>query len=150
VSLYGEVQKEVLEATLEVEYGIAVEFRETTTVCIERPVGTGEVLEVLHAKTKTNVTGKSSPTSSNPFLATAGLRIDPAPVGSGVEFLLDVDVRFVPIYIYKTVDAFVDLMAQYVREALREGLFGWQVTDCTVTMTDCGDDRDGHARRPGP
>jgi len=29
-------------------------------------------------------------------------------------------------------------MAQYVREALREGLFGWQVTNCTVTMTDCG------------
>jgi len=138
VSLYGEVQKEVIGATLETDYGIGVEFRETTTVYTERPVGTGEVLEVLHAKTKTNVTGKSSPTSSNPFLATAGLRVDPAPIGSGIEFRLDVDVRLVPIYIYKTVDAFIDLMAQYVREALREGLFGWQVTNCTVTMTDCG------------
>jgi ribosomal protection tetracycline resistance protein len=29
-------------------------------------------------------------------------------------------------------------MAQYVRETLQEGLFGWQVTDCAVTMTDCG------------
>ena len=29
-------------------------------------------------------------------------------------------------------------MAQYVREALREGLFGWQVTDCVVTMTASG------------
>jgi ribosomal protection tetracycline resistance protein len=29
-------------------------------------------------------------------------------------------------------------MAQYVRETLQEGLCGWQVTDCTVTMTDCG------------
>jgi ribosomal protection tetracycline resistance protein len=95
-------------------------------------------LEVLRAKTKTNVTGNSSPTSSNPCLATLGLRVDPAPIGSGVELRLDVDVRLVPIYIYKTVDAFIDLMAQYVREALREGLFGWQVTDCTVTMTNCG------------
>jgi ribosomal protection tetracycline resistance protein len=29
-------------------------------------------------------------------------------------------------------------MEAYVREALAEGLFGWQVTDCLVTMTDCG------------
>ena len=138
VSLYGEVQKEVIGATLETEYGIGVEFRETTTVHVERPVRTGEALEVLHAKTKTNVTGKSSPTSSNPFLATAGLRVDPAPRGSGIEFRLDVGVRLVPIYIYKTGEAFIDLMSQYVNETLREGLLGWQVTDCIVTMTDCG------------
>ncbi|MBA2383408.1 MAG: TetM/TetW/TetO/TetS family tetracycline resistance ribosomal protection protein [Actinobacteria bacterium] len=138
VSLYGEVQKQVIGATLAGDYGIDVEFQETTTVYIERPVGTGEVVEVLHAKTKTNVTGKSSPTSSNPFLATVGLRVDPAPIGSGIEFRLDIDVRLVPIYIYKTVAAFIDLMAKYVREALREGLFGWQVTDCTVTVTECG------------
>ena len=43
-----------------------------------------------------------------------------------------------PIYIYKTVDTFVDHMEQYVRETLQEGLFGWQVTDCTVTMIDSG------------
>jgi len=138
VSLYGEVQKEVIGATLEDDYGIGVEFRETTTVHIERPVGTSEVVEVLYAKTKTNVTGKSSPTSSNLWPATLGLRVDPAPIGSGIELRLDVDVRLVPIYIYKTVDVFVDLMAQYVREALGEGLYGWQVTDCTVTVTDCG------------
>ena len=29
-------------------------------------------------------------------------------------------------------------METYVREALTEGLAGWQVTDCLVTMTDCG------------
>ncbi|MGI9110861.1 MAG: GTP-binding protein, partial [Gaiellaceae bacterium] len=138
VSLYGEIQKEVIQATLANDFALDVGFSETTTICIERPVGTGEVLEILHAKTKTNVTGKSSPTSSNPFLATAGLRVEPAPRGSGVEFRLDVDVRLVPIYIYKTVNGFIDLMTQHVHEALQEGLFGWRVTDCTLTMTDCG------------
>jgi ribosomal protection tetracycline resistance protein len=29
-------------------------------------------------------------------------------------------------------------MEQYVRETLEEGLYGWQVTDCRVTMWDCG------------
>ena len=138
VSLYGEVQKEVIQATLADDYGIDVEFRETTTICIERPAGTGEAGEVLFAKTKTNVTGNCSPFSSNPFPATVGLRLEPAPIGAGIEFRLDIDVRLVPHYIYKTVDAFVDQMGQYVRETLREGLFGWQVTDCTVTMIDSG------------
>jgi ribosomal protection tetracycline resistance protein len=138
VSLYGEVQKEVIQETLAVEYGIQVGFHETSTICIERPLGPGEAGEVLYARTKTNVTGNSSPLSSNPFLATVGLRLDPAPIGSGIEFRLDVDVRLVPIYIYKTVDAFVDHMARYVRDTLQQGLFGWQVTDCTVTMIDCG------------
>jgi ribosomal protection tetracycline resistance protein len=138
VSLYGEVQKEVIQETLATEFGIEVDFRETTTICIERPSGTGESVEVLYARTKTNVTGNCSPSSSNPFLATMGLRLDPEPIGSGIKFQLAVDVRLVPIYIYKTVDTFVDHMEQYLRETLEEGLFGWQVTDCTVTMIDSG------------
>jgi ribosomal protection tetracycline resistance protein len=39
VSLYGEVQKEVIEATLAEEYGLRVGFRETTTICIDRSWG---------------------------------------------------------------------------------------------------------------
>jgi ribosomal protection tetracycline resistance protein len=34
VSLYGEVQKEVIQATLAGDFGIDVGFRETTTVCV--------------------------------------------------------------------------------------------------------------------
>jgi ribosomal protection tetracycline resistance protein len=138
VSLYGEVQKEVIQATLEREYGVEVEFRETSVIHIERLTGSGRALEILQSKTKSNVTGKSSPTSSNPFLATLGLRVDPAPAGSGVEFRLDVDARLVPMYIYRGVDGFREQMARYVREALGEGPFGWRVTDCTVTLNDCG------------
>jgi ribosomal protection tetracycline resistance protein len=138
VLLYGEVQKEVIGATLARDYGIETDFHETTTVCIERPIGKGEALEVLRAATHSNVTGKSSPHSSNPFPATLGLRIEPASIGSGIELRMDVDVRLVPLYIYRTVGTFIDHMRQYVREALEEGLFGWQVTDCIVTITDCG------------
>ncbi len=138
VSLYGEVQKEVVQATLSHEYGLEVDFRETTTICIERLLGTGEAVEILHAKTTSNVTGKSSPYSSNPFPATLALRIEPSAVGSGIEFRIGVDARLVPIYVYKGIDAFIDSMAHYVRDTLQDGLFGWRVTDCTVTMTDCG------------
>jgi ribosomal protection tetracycline resistance protein len=125
VSLYGEVQKEVIQATLAGDFGIEVTFRETTTICIERPVGSAQAAELLGA-------------SGNPFPATLGLRVDPAPPGSGVAFRLDVDIRSVPMYVYKTVGNFAAMMTQYVTMALRQGPFGWQVTDCTVTMTECG------------
>ncbi|HSI98683.1 MAG TPA: translation factor GTPase family protein, partial [Gaiellaceae bacterium] len=117
VSLYGEVQKEVIETTLAEGFGLEVAFRETTAICIERPVGTGEAVELLYD-------------DENPFSATLGLRVEPAPAGPGVDVRLDVDPRTVPLYIYGTAERFRELMARYVREALREGLCGWVVTDC--------------------
>jgi ribosomal protection tetracycline resistance protein len=118
VSLYGEVQKEVVQATLAEEYGLDVTFRETTPLCIERPVGTGTAVEY----------DKKDP---NPFLATVGLRIDPAPAGSGVEFRLEVELGSMPYAFFKAVE-------DTVTETLAQGLYGWQVTDCTVTMTHSG------------
>jgi ribosomal protection tetracycline resistance protein len=41
------------------------------------------------------------------------------------------------LYLYKTLESFTESMGQYVRQTLREGLFGWQVTDCVVTLTRC-------------
>ncbi|MGH3500280.1 MAG: GTP-binding protein, partial [Nocardioidaceae bacterium] len=69
LSLYGEVQKEVIQATLADEFGLEVSFSETTQICIERPVGTGTALETIAV-------------DRNPFLATVGLRVEPGPVGS--------------------------------------------------------------------
>jgi ribosomal protection tetracycline resistance protein len=138
LSLYGEVQKEVIEATLADDFGLDVAFRETTPIYIERPVSSGEAVEILHAET-------------NPFHATIGLRVDPAPSDSGVAFRLDVDARTSPLYVYKTLESFREHMEQYVRETLTEGLFGWQVADCLVTMTRCSYSiPDGPPSRRGP
>ena len=98
----------------------------------------GEAEEVIRAKTHSNITGRSSPLSTNPFPATLALRIEPAPPGSGIAFRTDVEVRVVPLYIFHTTETMTAQMETYVREALTEGLAGWQVTDCVVTMTDCG------------
>jgi ribosomal protection tetracycline resistance protein len=138
VSLYGEVQKEVIQATLAADFGLEVDFRETTTICVERPVAAGEAVEMLHAE-------------SNPFLATIGLRVEPAPLDSGVAFRLEVDPRTTPLYLYKTLESFEEHMGQYVRQTLQEGLHGWQVTDCLVTMTKCVYSiPDGPPSRRGP
>jgi ribosomal protection tetracycline resistance protein len=138
VSLYGEVQKEVLQATLALDYGLAVGFRETTTICVERPVGAGRAVEILNA-------------DSNPFPASVGLRVEPAPLDSGVELRLEVSPQSMPLYFAKTAEGFASLMRASVEAALREGLHGWQVTDCVVTMTDCAyPSADGPPSTRGP
>jgi ribosomal protection tetracycline resistance protein len=118
VSLYGEVQKQVVQATLADDFGLDVGFRETTTICIERPVGTGAAFEKLREP-------------PNPFLATVGLRIEPATVDSGVEFRLEVELGSMPAAFFRAVE-------DTLRETLQQGIYGWQVTDCTVTMTHSG------------
>ena len=118
VSLYGEVQKEVVQATLANEFDLDVTFRETTTICIERPAGVGAAVELI---------GKEP----NPFHATVGLRIDPAPIDTGVELRLEVELGSIPLSFHKAVD-------DTVKETLQQGIYGWEVTDCTVTMTHSG------------
>jgi ribosomal protection tetracycline resistance protein len=127
LSLYGEVQKEVIGATLADEFGLAVAFRETTTICIERPTGTGAAVELL----------PEARSPETPFLAAIGLRIEPGAPGSGVRFDLEVKVGSIPLHVYKTVEAFHEAVERTVLDTLRQGIYGWEVTDCTVTMTDC-------------
>jgi ribosomal protection tetracycline resistance protein len=117
LSLYGEVQKEVIGATLADEYGLEVTFRGTMTICVERPAGTGAAVEIIDVE-------------PNPFLATVGLRIEPAE--GGPRFRPDKSVHgTMPA-------AFFTAVEETVEETLREGLYGWRVTDCTVTLTHTG------------
>jgi ribosomal protection tetracycline resistance protein len=124
VSLYGEVQKEVIQSTLANDYDVAVTFRETTMIYVERPVGSASALATLQS-------------DDHPYSATIGLAIEPGPDGSGIEFRLDIDPRTIPLYIYKAAGTFADAMARYVRDSLTSGLHGWQVIDCVVTMNAC-------------
>jgi ribosomal protection tetracycline resistance protein len=118
VSLYGEVQKEVIQTTLATEFGIDVDFRETTTICIERIDGTGHAVEF---KKK----------GENPFLATVGLRVEPAEAGAGVSFELEVELGSMPY-------AFIKAVEETVRETLQQGLHGWQIPDARIVMTHSG------------
>lgn len=94
---------------------MAAEFRQTTTICIERPVGTGASAEFMGSGT-------------HPFRATVGLRVEPAALDSGVRFRLEIELGSLPF-------SFVRAVEETVHQTLQQGLCGWQVTDCTVTMT---------------
>jgi ribosomal protection tetracycline resistance protein len=110
VSLYGEVQKEVIEATLADEFGVAVGFRETTTILIEKLAGTGAAVEYIAQ-------------GEHGFLATVGLRVEPGPTA----FRLEVELGSMPYAFFRAVEETV--LATLERRRVR---------DCTVTMTHSG------------
>ena len=116
IRLYGEVQKEVMMETLAREYGVAVTFGPSRTICIERPVGTGEHAEVIGEE-------------GNPFYATVGFRVEPAERGRGVHFIRELGA--LPLAFYRATE-------ETVYETFMQGLSGWEVTDAIVTLTHAG------------
>jgi ribosomal protection tetracycline resistance protein len=116
LSLYGVVQKQVIEATLLADFGLEVEFHGSSTIHIERPNGAGAAVEFMRV-------------APNPFLATVGLRIEPRPAGSGLLYEVSSEA------LGQMPHAFYAAVEDTVHATLRQGLRGWQVTDCLVTMT---------------
>ena len=121
VSLYGRVQQEVLGSTLAEEHGIEVAFSDASVLHVERPRGVGAAVERLN-------------TESNPYQATIGLRIEPGAPGSGLTFVTDAPAKDMPLYLFKSVEGFSAAIEKHVRRELAHGRYGWEVTDCIVTM----------------
>jgi ribosomal protection tetracycline resistance protein len=116
VRLYGEVQKEVLTETLTREYGVAVTFGPSRTICIERPIGTGAHVEFMRA-------------DGNPYYATVGLRVEPGEPKSGIRYARELGA--LPLAFYRAIE-------ETAYETFAQGLCGWEVTDCLVTLTHAG------------
>jgi ribosomal protection tetracycline resistance protein len=116
VRLYGEVQKEVVTDTLAREYGIAVAFGLSQTICIERVIGTGEAFEIIGE-------------NGNPFYGTVGFRIEPGEAGSGIRYHRELGA--LPPAFYRAIE-------ETIYETLSQGLHGWEVTDGVVTLTHAG------------
>nr|BFE82428.1 hypothetical protein GCM10020093_050290 [Planobispora longispora] len=116
VLLYGEVQKEVLAERLREEFGVEAAFADSTQVYLERPVGVGED----HTEFDRH--------GDHDFWATVGLRVEP---GTGFTFRREVELGSLS-------HAFNQAIEDAVRATFLEGLYGWPVTDCTVTLTRSG------------
>lgn len=116
IRLYGEVQKEVMLDTLARDFGIGATFGPSQTICIERPVGSGADFEIIFE-------------GENPFLATVGVRVEAAEPGSGLRYVRE--LGSLPLAFYRAVE-------ETIRETFKQGLHGWEVTDCLVTLTHAG------------
>ncbi|GAA1617548.1 GTP-binding protein [Kribbella sancticallisti] len=118
VNLYGEVQKEVIAALLDSEYGLAVTFSETTPIHVERLAGVGTAQREI-----------GDP--DNLWIATVGFRVSPAPVGTGIDYRLAVELGGLP-------RAFHNAIEESARQTLQQGIYGWEVVDCRVDLIRTG------------
>ncbi|ATL67798.1 elongation factor G [Nocardia terpenica] len=121
VLLYGEIQREIIAATLADEYGLEVSFDAARIDCIERVTGTGIAVEEM---------GYRAP-GPHGFWATVGLRVAPAPTGSGNAFDYETELGALPRALHTAIE-------ETVHAALRRGPAGWPVRDCTVTLVRSG------------
>ncbi|MBQ1016954.1 TetM/TetW/TetO/TetS family tetracycline resistance ribosomal protection protein [Micromonospora sp. D93] len=112
VLLYGEVQREVLTATLAEAYGIETECGPGRLMHIERPTGVGTAVEII----------------GQGFYGTVGFRVEP---GTGVDYRLEVELGSLPLSFHKAIE-------DATRAALDQGRHGWPVTDIRITLTHSG------------
>jgi len=112
VTLYGEIQKQIIAETLARDFGVQAVFELSQTVHLERPVGPGSAV---------------IPMRRSPFLAGVGLRVEAAPPGSGFVYRRETELGALP-------HAFHTAIEETARQTLGQGLCGWAVTDCAVTL----------------
>ncbi|MED1902165.1 TetM/TetW/TetO/TetS family tetracycline resistance ribosomal protection protein [Bacillus thuringiensis] len=118
IRLFGEVQKEVIETTLYEKYNLQVTFSNTRVVCIEKPIGVGNSVEVMGEK-------------ENPFYATVGFKVERGELNCGITYKLGVELGSLPLAFHKAIE-------DTVFQTLKQGLYGWEVTDIIVTLTHTG------------
>ncbi|MET8526608.1 GTP-binding protein [Micromonospora sp. NPDC005172] len=112
VLLYGDVQREVLTATLLETYGIEAEFGPGLLMHVERPAGTGTAVEII----------------GHGFFGTVGFRVEP---GTGVDYRREVELGSLPLSFHTAIE-------EATRAALDQGCHGWPVTDIRITLTHSG------------
>ncbi|MFE5161210.1 tetracycline resistance ribosomal protection protein Otr(A) [Streptomyces sp. NPDC056697] len=119
VLLYGEVQKEIIAATLAQDYGVEAEFEPSRPVLVERPSGIGEAGREIARS------GHTGP------WATVGLRVEPTARGAGVVFGYETELGALP-------RAFHTAIEETVYDTLFHGPRGRSVTDCRVVLVRSG------------
>lgn len=113
ISFMGNIQLEVISTILLNKYGLEVIFAQPTVIYKETPkqMGIGFV------------------SYRSPVYATLKLKVEPLRVGTGLVYQSDLSADFISTKYQKEVE-------QTVPQALKQGLYGWEVTDIKVTLVD--------------
>lgn len=114
LNFFGEVQMEVVKAILESKYNIKVKFEKALTIYKETPEKVGTAVTHIF-------------TAENPFYAGIGIKVEPIKRGEGIKYVSEVTTGYLP----KT---FQNAIEDGVYDTLRQGLYGWELTDIKVTL----------------
>ena len=114
VKITGSIQLEILEELLAERYGLQAGFSSPTVIYKETPLKPGRGLEVY--------------TMPKPCWAVVELSMEPLEPGAGLQFRSIIKEKQLPYRYQHHVET-------SVKETLKQGIFGWEVTDALVTLT---------------
>lgn len=126
IKIMGWIQIEVLEKILLNRFAIEAKFEDPTVIYKETPKTAGE--------------GFVQYWMPKPCWAIMTFKIEPGKPGSGVHYESKVSVN-------KIHQKYQNEVERTIKEALKQGIKGWEVTDIKITLID-GEDHEIHSR-PG-
>lgn len=126
LKILGPIQTEVLKDSLLKRFGIAADFKPPKVIYKETP--------------KRSAEGVARYTMPKPCWAVLTFLIEPAPLGSGVQFISKVRTSDI-------VEKYQNEVRRAVPWSLRQGIKGWEVTDLKITLI-AGEDHTMHSN-PG-
>ncbi|MCK5737759.1 TetM/TetW/TetO/TetS family tetracycline resistance ribosomal protection protein, partial [bacterium] len=126
IKIMGNIQLEILDATLQYRFDLAVSFGKPAVIYKETPAKPME--------------GYESYTMPKPCWAIVRFQIDPGESGSGIHFESDVGVNHIA-------QRYQNEIARFIPETLKQGPKGWAVTDIRIRLI-AGEHHTVHSR-PG-
>ncbi|MCO7224239.1 translation factor GTPase family protein [Pleionea sp. CnH1-48] len=126
IKINGKIQIEILEAILLERFGLQAQFEAPSIIYKETPLASGEGYECYWMP--------------KPCWAIVTFLIEPAERGSGIHYSSKVSVNDVA-------QKYQNEIAAIIPDAVKQGIKGWPVTDCRITLIK-GEDHNVHSR-PG-
>ena len=124
IKITGLIQVEILESVLKERFDLNTTFSDPSIIYKETPSQT--------------IYGYERYWMPKPCWAILKLKIEPNERGSGVSFSSQVSTNDVAAKYQKEIETTID-------SALKQGVKGWQVTDCKITLVE-GEDHNIHSR----
>lgn len=124
IQITGSIQIEIIENILKERFNLDVTFDEASVIYKETPSKRGYCEEYY--------------TMPKPCWAVVTFLIEPLPLGSGIIFESEVRTEYIKLRYQREIESNLERL-------LKQGLYGWNVTDLKITLVD-GEDHVMHSR----
>lgn len=124
IQITGSIQIEIIQNILKERFNLEAIFSEASVIYKETPSIRGYCEEYY--------------TMPKPCWAVVTFLIEPLPLGSGVIFESEVRTEYIKLRYQREIESNLDRL-------LKQGLYGWNVTDLKITLVD-GEDHVMHSR----
>jgi len=114
ITLFGYVQMEIVQETLKRDYGIDIHMADPMTIYMETPIQMAEAAVTMYE-------------DGLPYDAAVGFRVEPLPLGSGIEYVSEVATGHLK-------QTFQNGVEDGAYAYLDQGLHGWELTDMKISL----------------